>query len=164
MSWSPAGEAHANNHEVLFYTLLHLHDAITSKTVGELTNWATVARRERSAAEMLKEKWTPIDATMFDRMEKITKRVWHEPELSAIAKAMRAATWHEGHHDELDYKRLRYHLDKSPEKIFGVRVSKKKRDSASATWNHWPEGAWPPSRVMSIVKEIGTWVIMATTT
>ena len=102
MSWSPAGEAHANNHEVLFYTLLHLHDAIVSKTVGELTHWATIARRERSAAETLKEKWTPIDATMFDRMDKVMKRVWHEPELTAIATAMRAATWHEGHHDDLD--------------------------------------------------------------
>ena len=138
VSWSSTGEAHANMHEILFWSLLLIRSA---KTQGELDKWARDVHVEFSAAGTLKEDWKPPDtfgkyqqvSAIFAPMVDAMNATWDQAELTAIGTAMRAATWHDGQHDELDWQRLRDYLKAKPR---GVRPTKAKKEGPPR-WRTW---------------------------
>lgn len=129
---------HANMQEVLLWALLAVRNA---ERYGKLDTWAREACSEYSAATVLKEQWKPPDrfgkykqvSAIFAPIVDVMDRTWGEAELATIGTAMRAASWHAGQHDNLDWRRLSDHING---KRRGVRPPGSKREGPQR-WRTW---------------------------
>ena len=137
--WSPAGEVHANMHEILFWSLLLVRNA---ERVGELDKWAREVHSEYKAATEQTVSWKPPEhfgtykcvSAIYKPMIDAMGVSWRQSDLAAIGTAMRAATWHPGQHDELDWQRLRDHVNSKT--ILGVKPPSSKR-AGPPRWRTW---------------------------
>ena len=91
-------------------------------SVDQLKSWARAVVEEQFVATELKEAWAPSDkwgvrnsvSTLFDPIVRAMERSWTVDELTKVASAMKAATWHAGQCDELDWQRLRDYFKAKP--------------------------------------------------
>ena len=125
-------------HEVLFWSLLLVRNAAS---YGALDKWAKDAHVEYAAAVEAAEQWKPPDrfgkyqqvSAIFQPMVDAMNVSWGQQDLTAIGTAMRAATWHDGQHDDLDSRRLNDHING---KRRGVRPPSSKREGPPR-WRTW---------------------------
>ena len=142
--WFDPKESHANTHELLFFALLLLSDAVGC--VSELEAWATKVRKEKAAAESLREHWKPSEAwplkkgpgqvsTLFDRMERAYTNVNDSERLDNIGSVMQQ--WDGiGRYDGLKASHLRNHTLRPKGKAL-VAVRDKPKGHPPPRWRAW---------------------------
>ena len=126
-------------HEILFWSLLLVRNA---ERVGELDKWAREVHSEYKAATEQTVSWKPPEhfgtykcvSAIYKPMIDAMGVSWRQSDLAAIGTAMRAATWHPGQHDELDWQRLRDHVNSKT--ILGVKPPSSKR-AGPPRWRTW---------------------------